>query len=68
MKDIIEAEPLAKIDYISIVDADTLEDLDLVQGKILIALAVFIGKTRLIDNVVLDHQSSCDCNGNTHSS
>jgi pantoate--beta-alanine ligase len=54
MRDMIEAEPLARIDYISIVDADTLEDLDLVQGKVLIALAVFIGKTRLIDNVVLD--------------
>jgi pantoate--beta-alanine ligase len=54
MRDMIEAEPLARIDYISIVDADTLEELDVVQGKALIALAVFIGKTRLIDNVVLD--------------
>ncbi len=54
MRDMIEAEPLARIDYISIVDADTLEDLDVVQGKVLIALAVFIGRTRLIDNVILD--------------
>ena len=50
----IEAEPLARIDYIAIVDADTLTDLNIVKGKALIALAVFVGKTRLIDNVVLD--------------
>lgn len=54
MSYMIEAEPLAKIDYVSIVDADSLEDLDVVEGKVLIALAVFIGKTRLIDNLVLD--------------
>jgi pantoate--beta-alanine ligase len=54
MRGMIETEPLAKIDYISIVNADTLDDLDTVDGKTLIALAVFIGKTRLIDNVVLD--------------
>jgi pantoate--beta-alanine ligase len=54
MRDMIEAEPLAKIDYISIVHADTLEDADVAEGKALVALAVFIGKTRLIDNVVLD--------------
>ncbi len=53
MRDMIEAVPSAKIDYISIVDADTLDDLDVAEGKILIALAVFIGKTRLIDNIVL---------------
>lgn len=54
MRDMIEAEPLARIDYIALVNADTLADLDTVKGKTLIALAVFIGKTRLIDNVVLD--------------
>jgi pantoate--beta-alanine ligase len=54
MRDMIETEPLARIDYISIVDADTLEELDVLQGKVLIALAVFIGRTRLIDNVILD--------------
>ncbi len=58
MRDMIEAEPLAKIDYISIVHADTLDDLDVVEGEFLIALAVFIGKTRLIDNVVLDTGST----------
>ena len=54
MSDMIEAEPLAQIDYISIVNADTLADVDVVKGKTLIAMAVFIGETRLIDNVVLD--------------
>ena len=54
MKDMIDAEPLARIDYISIVNADTLCDLDTMEGKVLIALAAFIGKTRLIDNVILD--------------
>ena len=58
MGDMIEAEPLAKIDYISIVDAETLDDIDVVMGRVLIALAVFVGKTRLIDNVVLTVQDS----------
>ena len=43
----------AKIDYIAVVDAQTLEPLEYVKGKTLIALAVWIGKTRLIDNIVL---------------
>ena len=54
MREVIEAQTLAKIDYIAIVDADTLDDIDIVRGKTLIALAVFIGKTRLIDNMLLD--------------
>ncbi len=54
MLDIINAEPLARVDYISIVDAETLEDLDSVRENTLIALAVFIGKTRLIDNIIID--------------
>ncbi len=58
MRGMIEAEPLARIDYISVVDANTLEDLDLVQGEVLIALGVFIGKTRLVDNIVLDLDAS----------
>ena len=54
MRDMIETEPSARIDYTAIVDADTLAELDTIKGKTLIALAVFIGKTRLIDNVILD--------------
>ena len=54
MLDIINAEPLARVDYISIVDAETLEDLNEIKDNTLIALAVFIGKTRLIDNIIVD--------------
>jgi len=53
IKDMIDFEPLAKIDYISIVDADTLDDVGKLRQNTLIALAVFIGKTRLIDNIIL---------------
>ena len=50
----IEQEPLARIDYVSINDATTLEQLDKVDDHpALLSVAVFIGKTRLIDNVVL---------------
>ena len=51
MREMIAAEPLAKIDYISITDPGTLEDLTAIAGPALIALAVYIGKTRLIDNL-----------------
>ena len=50
----IEEEPLARIDYISLNDSTTLKRLDRVDDQpALLSLAVFIGKTRLIDNVVL---------------
>lgn len=47
----ISKEPLAKIDYVSIVNANTLEEAAEISGEVLIALAVFIGNTRLIDNL-----------------
>ena len=51
----IEAEPRARIDYVSVTDAETLEKLDkLDERAILIAVAARIGKTRLIDNIVLN--------------
>ncbi len=50
----IESEPLADIDYIKIVNARTLESVEEVEGDTLIALAVKIGKTRLIDNTRLE--------------
>ena len=46
----ILAEPLAKIDYISVVDALTMQPVDAVDRDVLVAMAVYIGKTRLIDN------------------
>lgn len=48
----IETEPLARADYVEIVDPDSLETVDIVEGRALIALAVYIGKTRLIDNIL----------------
>ena len=53
MKEVIEAEPLAQLQYVSCANYDTLEELDVMQGKTLLSMAVFIGKTRLIDNFVL---------------
>ena len=53
MKALIQKQPLANIDYVSIADAETLDELDRVKPPALISLAVKIGKTRLIDNVVL---------------
>ena len=51
----IESEPRARVDYVSVVDADTLEKLDkLDERPILIAVAAYVGKTRLIDNTILN--------------
>ena len=49
----IEKEPLATIDYVEIVDSENLEAVESLNKKFLIAIAVFIGKTRLIDNISL---------------
>lgn len=54
MTSVIKKTKHTKIDYISIVDANTLEDLSLVNGKALAAVAVWIGNTRLIDNTILE--------------
>ena len=53
MISLISKEPLAKIDYISIADAQTLEELDEIDRQALVSLAVKIGKTRIIDNIAL---------------
>jgi pantoate--beta-alanine ligase len=51
----IESEPCVRVDYVSVVDADTLEKLDkLDERTTLIAVAAYVGKTRLIDNIVLN--------------
>lgn len=50
MTDKINTEPLAKIDYVSVVDALSIEPLDTIKGETLVAIAVYVGKTRLIDN------------------
>jgi pantoate--beta-alanine ligase len=51
----IELEPRARVDYVNVVDAETLEHLDKLDDRpILIAVAAYIGKTRLIDNTILN--------------
>ncbi len=52
MKGILQSEPLVKIDYAQICDARTLQDVDRVEGDVVVALAAYLGKTRLIDNVI----------------
>jgi pantoate--beta-alanine ligase len=54
MKDVLANEPLANVQYVSCADYDTLEELEEIKGKALLSMAVFIGKTRLIDNFVLE--------------
>lgn len=53
MKDVLATELLAQMQYVSCADYDTLEELETVTGKTLLSMAVFLGKTRLIDNFVL---------------
>jgi pantoate--beta-alanine ligase len=58
MHSVIAKQPLAKIDYIEFVDLQTLKSVELLEQDSLCALAVFIGKTRLIDNFIYQHQHS----------
>lgn len=53
MTDKINTEPLAKIDYVNVVNALSIEPVDTISGNILVAIAVYIGKTRLIDNFMI---------------
>lgn len=50
--DKIQSEPMAKIDYVEVVDWNTLESVETIDGPVLTAIAVYIGKTRLIDNLI----------------
>ncbi|MCL5123698.1 MAG: pantoate--beta-alanine ligase [Deltaproteobacteria bacterium] len=58
MRDKVMAEPEAVVDYISLVDRETLENITIVSGDALAVLAVKIGKTRLIDNMLLAESAS----------
>ena len=55
ISDIIESEPLARIDYVEIVSFPDIERIDVINGDILAAVAVYIGKTRLIDNFIIEN-------------
>ena len=50
----VAAEPLARLQYVSCADYSTLEELKTVKSKALLSMAVYLGKTRLIDNFVLE--------------
>jgi pantoate--beta-alanine ligase len=52
VKGILQSDPLVRIDYAQICDARTLQDVDRVEGDVVVALAAYLGKTRLIDNFV----------------
>jgi pantoate--beta-alanine ligase len=52
--DIIKAEPLAEIDYVEIYSHPDLEPVEAIKGPVLLALAVKMGRARLIDNIILD--------------
>jgi len=51
---LIQTSPLADIEYVAVADVNTLKAVESIQGKVLLALAVRFGKTRLIDNIVLE--------------
>ena len=53
IRKVIETEPLAKIDYVEAVDFDTIEPIETIKNNTLVAIAVYIGKTRLIDNIII---------------
>lgn len=54
MIEIIKSEELARVDYVELVDFDTFDRIDTLAETNLIAIAVYIGNTRLIDNIVIN--------------
>lgn len=56
MKNVISEMPLVKVDYVSIVNPKDLKDIDRISGEALIAVAALVGKTRLIDNIIVKAQ------------
>ena len=54
MRYVIAKRPLARVDYVAIVDPDSLADVATIEGKAVAALAAFFGKTRLIDNEIIE--------------
>lgn len=52
IRDNLLTEPLARVDYVDIVDLENVQPIEKIEGEILVAIAVYIGKTRLIDNFI----------------
>ena len=59
MQEIIEAQKDTRVDYISVCDPEQFNELEEIKGKTLIALAVHVGQTRLIDNCLIERIESC---------
>ena len=59
-RDLFAAEPKVRLDYLEIVDPDTLEPVERISGKSLLAVAAHVGSTRLIDNLVLADASCAE--------
>ena len=53
MNDVLAREPLAQVEYVSVADRETLAEIEVITGDVLVSLAVRIGQTRLIDNILL---------------
>jgi pantoate--beta-alanine ligase len=49
----LKTEPLARIDYVEVVDFENIQRVETIEGETLVAIAVYIGKTRLIDNFII---------------
>jgi pantoate--beta-alanine ligase len=59
VRGVVASEPLARLDYVSATDAETLENLEKLDDRtVLVALAVYLGKTRLIDNIILNRKKN----------
>jgi pantoate--beta-alanine ligase len=59
VRKIITQAPFTRIDYLALVDPETLEEVDAVQGESRLLLAVWVGQTRLIDNMMLRESPAC---------
>ena len=53
MRSVIDATPMARIDYVSVAHPESLAELEIVEGAALLSLAVFVDEVRLIDNVTV---------------
>jgi pantoate--beta-alanine ligase len=56
LRQVLESEPLASVDYVEIVDADTLQPVERLRRTCMVLLAVFVGTTRLIDNLLVEER------------
>lgn len=57
VREMLSESPFTRIDYVNLCDARTIKDVDEIEGETLLALAVWVGKTRLIDNMVFNENS-----------